>query len=143
MSTTNDPPAPIRTSGEVRLQAEVDEGIARGSDAEHCSRWPAEVNGEGHAMESSSPAGTAMWVRRCSFCGWIDGADLEAQRLESIAAALVAGGGAVWPIAYGDGIAEGRRQAAAEIEAARTEDGRMGPDHDNEDQDTERLTLLP
>jgi hypothetical protein len=65
----------------------------RGSDAEFCSKWPF----DGHAMQSRRASGTSIWVRVCLPCGWIDGADLEEQRLAA--------------------IAEGRRQAAADIRA--------------------------
>lgn len=56
-----------------------------GSTRDHCSRWPAGLDGEGHAIEYVKPAGTRLSIRRCSFCGWIDGEDL-AQQAEAIRA---------------------------------------------------------
>lgn len=50
-----------------------------GASRDHCPRFPAEKDGEGHAIVSDSPAGTSIFVRHCSWCDWIDGEDLEAQ----------------------------------------------------------------
>jgi len=59
----------------------IDDQTESGATREHCPRWPNETNGEGHAMQSAKPAGTTLWVRSCSFCDWIDGEDLDAQRI--------------------------------------------------------------
>ena len=56
--------------------------IGHGSTADYCSG-----GGREHALVHHKPAGTMLWVPRCSLCGWIDGADLE-QQLDKATAAL-------------------------------------------------------
>ncbi len=46
-----------------------------GSTATRCERWP----NEGHTTIHHSPAGTNIFIRSCTSCGWVDGADLQAQ----------------------------------------------------------------
>lgn len=56
---------------------------AHASDVDYCDAWPTDANNRGHGFIGINLAGT--WVSRCSFCGWIDGADLEQQIAKRIA----------------------------------------------------------
>jgi len=53
---------------------------AQGSTADYCSTWP----DDSHSICVHFLAATSISIRRCTSCGWIDGADIERQVEERV-----------------------------------------------------------